>query len=235
MTSLKATYSIQEVVEEALLEIPEIQRTEANHKRFLNLALSGLRRLRIAVTKDGKKTVKITPNALNRYDFPDDMETFVTLWVPVNGEIWRLTENKNIIPTKTVTGIDESLDEDYGEGVDLPTVQHNSFLAEGGINREGYFTLDYENREIVINNNRQSELVMEYTTLGSTSIIPTLYVEALKAWICWKDSVKDRTAPMNSKLYYEKIYKDEVKVIKKFEGPSLTTLVDAWRRKSLVQ
>ena len=233
--SLKAYYTITEVVKECLVDLPENQSSEREYDRYLKFALSGLRRLRTTVTKDGKKYAKITPDAINHYDFPDDMEEFIALYVPVNGKMWRLTRDRGIIATKTTVGLDDSNDTDYGEGVNQPVAQLNTFTAVGGVNLEGYFTIDEENREIIINNNRKDELVVEYATLGSTSVIPTKYVEALKSWIMWKAVLRDYSVPMNTKLLYEKMYKDEVNEIKKIEGPSLQELVDSWSKKSLVR
>jgi hypothetical protein len=239
MTNISAYYTIDQVVEETLLTLPESQRNERERRRFLNFAVSGLRYLRSFVTKDGKVREKVTPNSLNRISFPDDMEEFLALYVPVNGKIWKLTRNNEIIPTKTVVGIDESYDEDYGEGVEQPIVELDNFAASNDVNLEGYYTIDYENKEIIINSNRKTELVLEYISngigLSSISNVPAKYVKALTAWILWKDVFFDRSVALNIKVLYENEFKKSVREIKSLEAMSLDEVIDAWNNKSILQ
>lgn len=239
MTNISAYYTIDQVVEETLLTLPESQRNERERRRFLNFAVSGLRYLRSFVTKDGKVREKVTPNSLNRISFPDDMEEFLALYVPVNGKIWKLTRNNEIIPTKTIVGIDESYDEDYGEGVEQPIVELDNFAASNDVNLEGYYTIDYENKEIIINSNRKTELVLEYISngigLSSISNVPAKYVKALTAWILWKDVFFDRSVALNIKVLYENEFKKSVREIKSLEAMSLDEVIDAWNNKSILQ
>jgi len=232
---MSAIYTLEEIVDEYLHDIPEGQITEREYDRMLSFALRGLRNLRIRVTKDGKKRLKVTPNSLNRISFPNTMETFVALYVPVNGSIWKLTGDKDIIITKTVSGADESYDTDYGEGVDKSTSQFDNFSAQGGVNLEGYYNVDYENREIVINNNRKEEVVMEYTALGSGTIIPSLFVPALHDFMYWKDIEKNKTMNQAEKFRAEKAYNKSINQIKIDEGNSLDEWADIWRKKSQVR
>ena len=135
--------------------------------------------------------VKKTPDALNRIDFPEDMEEFIALGVPRGGEIYFLTENNDIITTYTED--DEgnlSLTSDDGEGVDLATNQYENIRAEGGVNVYGYFTVDWEQQEIVVNAVTRSEVLLVYSTSGiltdGIQYVPTKAVETLTAWMLWK-------------------------------------------------
>jgi hypothetical protein len=232
MANISSLYTLDQIVNEVLLTIPEYQRSERDYDRFLNFAVSGVRYLRLHVTKDGKNLVKIVPNAINRYDFPPDMESFIGLGVPANGKIWWLTRNDEIVTTKTVVGIDESLDTEDEEGIDLPTAQYNNWAATGGVNLQGYYTLDYEEREIIINSNQRSELLLAYVSSGindtSISYIPAKYNEAIKAWILLQDIVADRNISESIKREYKLRFKEAIYDIKKADGMSLWELFDAW-------
>lgn len=231
---MSAIYSLEEIVDEYIHDLPASQKTEREYDRMLSFALRGLRELRIRITKDGIKRYKASPNALNRISFPDDMETFVALYVPVNGKMWRLTGDRDIIVTKTVIGegAAEELDTDYGEGVDQPTAQFDNFRAVGAVNLEGYYNVDYENREIVINNNRKEEVVVEYTWLGMTEIIPSLYVPALQNFMYYKSIERDMSVNQAEKFRAKKEYTDSLDQIKIDEGPSLQEWIDTWNKKS---
>lgn len=239
MANIISQYTLDQIVQETMLTLPESQSSDREYDRFLNFAVNGLRHLRMTTTKDGKTIVKITPNSLNRFSFPDDMEEFIWLGVPVNGTLWLLTKRGDMIPTKTVSGLEETQDSDYGEGVLLPVSQYNTFTSQGGVNLEGYYTLDYENREIVINNNRKTELFLAYETsgivIGSTTNVPAKYVEAIKAWIFWKDVEYDRTFPENKKDSYEMRFNRRKTDILILEGPALWEIYDAWNSKSITQ
>jgi hypothetical protein len=231
MTDIRATYTLDEIVNEALFTLPEGQRSVTNRRRFLTFAINGLRQLRLMVVDDGLQQVKITPNDLNRYDYPEDMEQFVALGVPKDGQIYYLTRNNEIIKTITTVGIDNSLDSTEGEGV---VINDEDFYREINSihNREGYYTLDDKNREIIINSTRRSELLLIYissgVTLSSQTKVPAKYSRAIIAWILWNDILWDKTAPANSKIIYKKIYDDAIHDIKMIEFPSNREIADEW-------
>ncbi|MBN1683750.1 hypothetical protein JW865_09395 [Candidatus Bathyarchaeota archaeon] len=237
MSDTISIQTLDSVVNKALLTLPENQRSLSNRDRFLEFAIDALRNLRLTTTNSGAKTVKIEPNAVNRFDFPYDMEQFISLGVPVNGKIWWLTRNNDIINTKTVIGIDESLDEDDGEGIDLAVSQSDSFDSIGGINSQGYFTLDFENREIIVNANTRSELLLRYISSGinnsGETYIESKYIRAIIAYILWMDVDYDRTAPMNMKEQYKSRFEESKNEIKRIEAPGLWELLDAWNSKSM--
>lgn len=238
MDNISALYTIDQVVQEAMNSYPELQLEDKQYDRFLAFVVRGIRHLRLYVTKDGKKIVKVTPNLINRVPFPVDMEEFIGLGVPVNGKIYWLTRNNEIVTTTTVSGIDESLDSDKGEGVVLETIQANTWASVGGVNLQGYYTLDYEKEELVINANRSSDLLLAYVSSGisntDVSYIPSKYVEALIDWIAWKDIQKDRSVPETTKLSYKKSFDDSCRNIIKSESNSLWEIMDAWRSKSIL-
>lgn len=238
MDNISSLYTLDQIVKETLLTIPESQRSERDYDRFLNFAVSGIRWLSLHVTKDGKRLVKVVPNNLNRVSFPVDMENFIALGVPLEGKLWWLTRNDEIVTTTTVVGIDESLDTTDEEGVELPVAQRNTWAATGGVNLQGYYTLDYENRQIVVNSNTRSELLLSYVSSGinntDISYIPARYNEAIKNWIYWQDVIADRNVSEGVKYACEIRFKKAVRDIKSAEGMGLWELFDAWNSRSLL-
>jgi hypothetical protein len=236
---INSRMTLDAIVHETLLSIPESQRSIDQKRRFLNFAIKGMRYLSLCVFKNSKRVVKVEPDSNNRIDFPADMEEFLALGVPVNGKIWLLTRNNDIIPTKTVVGIDESLDSTDGEGVDLPTEQLESFTAKGGINYQGYYTLDYRNEEIIINATSRDELLLIYissgVSLSETTYVPAKYVPAITAYILWRDVQYDRSVPAIFRKEAEQALKDEIKIIKRIEMNTLQEYYDAWVSKSMVR
>lgn len=236
MADITSIQTLDAVVNKALLTLPESQRSLSNRDRFLEFAIDALRKLNLLVINE-PNIVKIEPNAVNRFDFPSDMEQFVALGVPRNGRVYWLTRNNELIPTKTVVGIDESLDENDGEGVEQPTSQYDSFDAIGGINTQGYFTLDNKNREIIVNSTERSELLLKYISSGvnnsGTTYVSSKHIEAITAYILWKDIDYDRTAPMNMKEQYKSRFEDAKREIVRVELPALWEVLDAWNAKSM--
>jgi hypothetical protein len=231
MADTKATYSLDQIVNEALLSLPEGQRSVTNKRRFLTFAINGVRQINLLVTDNSVQQVKIVPNNLNRHDYPEDMEQFIALGVPANGQMFYLTRNNEIIKTTTVVGIDESLDSTDEEGVKVNDYEFwNSINSVS--NQQGYYTLDDKKREIIINSTQRTELLLIYVSSGVSlseeTKVPARYLEALKAWILWQDIAYDRMAPNNSKLLYKKYYDDAIANVRDVEFPSYREIADAW-------
>jgi hypothetical protein len=238
-TEIKASIYLEDIVNKAIYKLPENQRSVYNKRRFTEFAIDACRELRLMVTKDGKKWVRVAPDGNNRIDFPSDMEEFISLNVPYNGKLWPLTRINEIIPTKTVVGIDESLDSSAGEGVDLPTSQADSFTAVGGVNAYGYYTLDYYTKEIIVNATIHDELILMYVSSGisgsTLTPIPAKYAAAIVSFILLADVEHDRSVQEYIVRRYQAIYEREKRKIKLIEMPSLQEWLDAWNNKSSVR
>jgi hypothetical protein len=163
---------------------------------FLQLGFDGIRELNAKALDSSIVWTKVTPDNLNRIDYPQDLERFIGIGVPYGGKIVFLTRRNDIIATYTDDGDGTySLDATDGEGVDLPRAQWEGMHAEGGVNIHGYFSLDDKAREILINSVTRSELILVYSTSGiytdQIQYVPTIASEALIAWILWKDAEGD--------------------------------------------
>lgn len=193
---------------------------ESQYDIFTQYAIDGLIRLRSGVVKEGCSVIKVTPNAINRISFPQDMIEFKALGVPVGGKIYILSERNDIIATYTEgEGGELSLDATDGEGVDIPTTQYQGINATGGYNLHGYYKVDWENHVIIINSTSRSELLLFYTTSGVdtqvTTYIPVKSVDALIAYILWVSKRYDSRIPISERQYFElEFLKAEKKLVK---------------------
>jgi len=184
-------YTIEQVVWRAL-HLADAD--ENQYRRFLQFAYEGWRELRKGTVKGYEKWVKKTPDAVNRIDFPQDMEEFIALGIPFGGKIWFLTERNDIIATLSEDDEgDDTLDSSDGEGVSLLTVQYENLRATGGVNLYGYFKIDRESQEIIVNATSRDELILVYSTSGiktdGITYVPNNAHNALVAYILWRDAM----------------------------------------------
>lgn len=228
MANLNRIQTIDSVIHEAMLRDGS---TDGLYPIYLEAAIDGYRDLVGSVIREGIKWVKFEPNSLNRYTFPSDMEDFVAIGVPVNGKLWPLTRNDEIMPTYTTEDGTDSLNSSYGEGVNLPTAQVQSLSASGGINLEGYYTIDWTNRRIIINANRLTELVLFYVSSGieasTQTYVPARCASTLKAYIKYVVNADDRS---NTEAFVGRMkmrYEEELRKLKRKEMPTIQEFKDA--------
>ena len=86
-------------------------------------------------------TSKVTINANKWIDMPTDMQTFVDLCTPINGEWWSFSERSTIVNTTTFTGGLEGRDSTVGEGADLLEPRTTEYAASGGVNDYNYILI----------------------------------------------------------------------------------------------
>lgn len=160
--------------------------------RFLELSIDAYRELRLKTVNEGVNYVKRIPSNINTVDFPEDLEHLVAVGVPVDGELWFLTPEHDIIKTTSDELLQEILDSSDGEGVDIYRPELPSYSTRGGINVEGYYTVDHNKRRVVINSVNRTEVIVVYVSSGTstteTTYIPYKYLPALEAWVMWQDS-----------------------------------------------
>jgi hypothetical protein len=200
MADTSGTRTLEDVVQILLVKT---RRNESDYDLFLQLAIDGYRELRLHHVREGVKVVKKTPTSINTVDYPSDYISFVAIGVPLNGKLWTLSREDEIITTTTLSGGQETLDSSKGEGVDIPDYAWAGYGASGGNNIEGYYTLDDINRRIVLNSVTKTEVLLYYVSSGTdltgTTYVPTKYVPALEAYIMYEDIKFDRNIPSRIK------------------------------------
>lgn|SRR5512133_352973 len=227
MAELSGIRTLKQVVDGLLFKSSE---PKENYMRFYQMAIDAYRDLRLFHSTD-KVWLKCVPDSLNRIDFPSDMLQFVSLSVPINGLLYTLTREDLIVPTVTGTAPNETLDATDGEGVDVNKGYYQAYWARGGVNQEGYFTVDYNNRKIILSNVDRTEVVLCYVSNGvssTNSYVPVTAVPAIEAYIMWKDKFYQRDTLPNID-YYFKQYEYECDRLDVLTEPTLDEIADAIR------
>jgi len=223
MTHTEGVITLRNIVKKALRKA---KRPPSDYVGFFENAYEGYRELRLHHVQEGVKFYKATPDSINCVDFPEDMIDFVGIGVHVDGKLVWLTRNDDIVITTTLVGALETQDLDAGEGVDILDTT-NYLYTKGGINLDGYYKIDWENRRIVLNSVTRTEVILAYTSSGvnvtGETYVPVKYELALVAWIIWQDSCyDDKRLPMAQ--YYEQQYKNQLVMLD--EGPTLQEYLD---------
>lgn len=223
-THTEGVVTLNAIVKNALWQA---KRPSSDKARFYEFAYRGYRELRLHHVREGVKLSKLTPDAINCIDFPEDMIDFVGIGVHVNGKLSLLTRNDDIIITTTLVGAVETQDNDSGEDVDIYDSNTDGYYAKGGVNYDGYYKVDWENRRIMLNSVTRTEVVLAYVSSGTNATgdtyIPVKYEPALIAYIMWQDSRYDDKRIAIAQ-YYETQYIKEIQNLD--EGPTLQEYLD---------
>lgn len=227
MADLSSIQTIRELVKKALWQA---KRPKSDKMRFLEFAIDGIRELRLYHVREGIKVTKNTLSDINTFDFPSDMEDYVAIGIPIDGELYTLTRKDTLITTTTTVEEEETLDSDDGEGVAIDDSQPASFAASGGVNIHGYYYADWEQRRFVINSNSRSEILLYYISNGidnsdDSVYVPKKYVPALIAYIVWQDSCFV-AGQENRAQYLEQQWEKRKHELKESELPSLDEIAD---------
>jgi hypothetical protein len=218
--------TLKQIVKSALWQA---KRPPSDYRMFYELAYRGYRELRLHHVQEGVRYAKLTPNSINCVDFPEDLVEFVGIGVPVNGKLVPLTRNDDIVITTTLVGAVETQNSTSGEGVDIIDSNTTGFYAKGGINYDGYYKVDWENRRIMLNSVTRTEVILAYVSSGTNAegetYVPVKYEPALIAYIVWQDSRYDDKRIAIAQ-YFEQQYNKEI--LNLDEGPTLQELLDTW-------
>lgn len=204
------------------------KREPSDYFRFYELACDGFRELRLHHVHEGLQFVKLTQSSIGTVSFPEDFIEFRGIGVPVNGKLVWLTRDNDIVMTTTTVDGQETQDSDDEEGVDILDSATSGFYARGGVNVDGYYNIDYQNRRIFLNSVSRTEVVLAYITSGveiaEETYVPTKYERVLIAWIIWNDAMYD---DMRVKMadYYQRRYTEEL--VNLDEGYTIEELIDA--------
>jgi hypothetical protein len=188
---------------------------------MLTIAISGLRELNLDVS-GVIKTVVLPVNGNDTVNLPDDYINYVRIGVcnTNDGDVRSLGYNpKMCLPRKfddcgnfdrtvpadnqdreTFTGIWNGYDGGFYRNGE---VIGRLFGLGGGNNRNGMYRIDKEMNLIVLQDPQDSEIVLEYLgdprTIDGNHQVHGNIVEALKAWIYWKDIQRNRTYGVGDK------------------------------------
>jgi hypothetical protein len=204
---------------------------EGAYKKFFQLCIDGYRELRLHHVNEGLKVTKHTPDSdLNSVDYPSDLVTLVDVGEPREGQIWSLTREDKIVTTTSTVGGNEVYNSDIGEGEDLLSIYWNGFNSRGGVNTEGYYKDDVQNRRVLLRNTTATTIWLLYVTSGTdlsgATSIPVKYENTLVAYILYNNAVYDPNMPAPLVERYKAKYMEELINLRKSERPSLQVIWD---------
>ena len=214
-TNLDAIMDIEDVVKFTLWQT---KKPLSERMRFLELAIWGYRDICVNHVEEGFRMVKKTPSSINTVTFPDDLEEFIAIGQPVDGKFLPYSRDDDIIITTTGT-ITETQDSDEGEGVDVNDAQTLGYPGRGGTNVYGYYAIDYNQPQprIVLNSTTRTQVLLIYKAsnilFDGTTYIPKKYVQAIIAYILWKDIEGDDNK-INVSIQREMAFERRVNEIK---------------------
>lgn len=229
-------YNLLYVVRQAQLELDD--NTTHRRGKLLQLAIKGFRELRLSALPS-IKVAHLIPNEINCVDFPKDYEFYTKIGVNINGKLWTLTRNDDIILNRR--------QDDCGN--DIAEVENGNCLCNygydfaphwwsgtwwgpptplygygGGINCQGYYTIDYEMQRIQFSGRiPQTEIILEYVSNGvepdGSSVIPTHAVNCLTAYIHWQNIAYNQRVSLSSKQEAKQMYFDEYQKMMEVQNP----------------
>src|SRR5512137_470689 len=115
--NLKGVVTLKQIVANVLLDLGK-QGDMGEYQRYLNFAVRVWRDLRL-FHLNTVDTVRLAMSAINTIELPDDYLMFISLSIPVNGQMWTFTKNDRLIIPATEDCGQQELDATEGEGVDI--------------------------------------------------------------------------------------------------------------------
>jgi hypothetical protein len=218
MAQTSGTVKLEELVNGFLWQS---NRPREDYRRLFKIATDGVRDLNILHTKEGRTTAKLTMDVNLTVPFPDDMIGFVSAGVPVKGRYWAYTRDDSILDVADRdTSGDDATAGDYGY---LWT-----YGAQGGVNKEGYYKVNYKTRTILFDHIDRTDVILVYTSSGvntdEDTYIPVMYEPLLYAYIAYMESLYRNDVPMNAKVMFKENYDIQVNIFNTLQASTL----DEW-------
>ncbi len=205
-----ALITINEIVEgiQMMTEIPE-----EHGFRIEQLVIDAIKELNLVALDEGRAVEKKTMDSNYLLSMPSDLIRLNGACIPVNGELWPLTVERQMVPTTSLTDGAVTLDDDYGEGVDIVKVG-TGYSARGGVNLHGYVFPDYAQRRLVFRNVNRSEVLLDYMTTGvdltDTTYVPTQAKTAIGFYVKLQMELnKTKPIPNNVTMFEDQYSKQK--------------------------
>lgn len=208
-------HTLDSVVKEHLVDIGDV--TEKTYFTVLVRAIACLRELSQDTDNDSR-VVELDVEDNGTVNLPDDYMDYIFIGVSINGRLYNLGKNDAINPIllKDACG-DEQIDVNIEDGV-IPTFINVSrtpgglFGIGGGSNSNGYYKIDEANGRIILNlgNATVSSIILVYTydpsLMTGKHYVHSYDVEAVKAYLVWKNFVMSRNRGVGEKQLAEKTW-----------------------------
>lgn len=228
MADTSGLYTIGQIVRRILRKTNTAKK---EYKHFFNLVVDGYIDLRLFHASEGIRTTEETiDTSIDAIDFPSDFIDLTSINVPLNGELWPLTNAPKMV--NTTTGSPEERDSDEGEGVDIYRTNMPGYATTGAVNLKGYYYVDWEKRRILFTNlpSDVTQVILQYKTSGvsltETTYIPVHYYPALEAYVMYQNA---RYTNPGVAREFERNYNIECKKLKYLTMPSASEFLDILR------
>jgi hypothetical protein len=199
------------------------------HFYLTQLCLDACREIHMLHT-DKHKIVKIFVNTdTNTVDWPDDYLGIIELAIPIEGRLWALTRDDEMIPTTTLVNGQETQDPLQGEGVIMSQHQDFGYGTHGGKNKY-YYTYDENNRRFIVSGVNPTWVFLAYTSSGvedENTLIPIKFKNAIHYYATWKLYLRDDSGDLRKADYFKDQYEEEINKLRAFEAPTLQEIYDA--------
>lgn len=210
------TFTVRAVIYRVIneLNLP----TTNEYERLKAFAFDGMNYLKINASKSVKVKYFSIPETL-QVRLPHDYVQYTKIGVITNGRVVMLGLDDRLAlpeaPSIDGPGIHEVLaDSLYSDSIGFYFAPHiyngqaiSALFGMGGGRFQDYYKIDKVNKQIIFSNDLPGkQIVMEYIGvdgLCDDSYVPPHYVEALKAWILWRNVENDSRVPMNEKMRRE--------------------------------
>lgn len=225
MAELSGLKTLRQIVEKYLFLT---QKDEDEYFRYLQLAIDGLKEIKLFHLKGFATVVKLTVSGIKTISLPDDYLSFIGVVVPIDGEYWFLTEKGDVVFSQT--GV--TLDATAGEGVDIPDGYFVGYQSSGPVNREGYYTMDEKNRRIILNSLQSSTTevyLLYYSTginaAGTETYVPARAEKATMTYMKYMDAFWSDESPAKLQMAEDQ-YNKRIDELRYLEMPRLNEFQD---------
>jgi len=232
--------NIDYAVNQCLVDIEDYDM--AQYQRFLQFANLGYTDLNLFVTQNVKVAyLKVNDN--KTVDLPNDYMDYLKIGVEINGQVWTLTLNDDMLLPRTTDACGEIIPPDLraiGDDVDgtkalIPNFgfyfaahfRNGQYIGErygigGGFNM-AYFRIDHEKRQIVFDSELpDGTIILEYKSSGvkadGSTVIPRKVIPALTAYIHWRRLQYNDKKPLSQKNNYRELYYIEYEKLQMLEN-----------------
>ena len=235
MAQISGTITYDRFVSDMLLKL---DLSDDHYMRLMRIAADGMEELNMHHLNNIKDVKLTVATATNTIAFPTDYLGFISLSVPWYGRMWEFTRDDHlVITTDGTVGLDEAYDTNDGEGVN---VGDNGvvlgFGSRGGVNKY-FYTIDNRKGRIAFSGFTPDHVILRYISTGidnfdtTTNTIPIPVKRSLDVYVRWMNA--DYLDQAQSKIFeLERKYKEEVRKLKKFYGPTLNDIRDSIYRTS---
>ena len=229
ITEQPAAVTVRYCVMNALMRTGDHSMNE--YFELLQLALDCVRDMRL-YNEASIEVAYLQANEAGIIEFPRDMIDYIKIGVELNGSLWNLTLNDNMILNRAQKCGTDIREMQKGIGTEsfngggyfyAPHFRTGQYVpalygAGGGFN-QAYYRVDNKMRQIQIDGYlKNNELIIEYKSSGISagSIISSQSIPVIREYVLWQRIENDPRIPANQKQRKQDQYEREVEKLRTY-------------------